>query len=293
MLPRLSIRPVSRVAWPATTLYADRGVIVLNKPPGLICQTSPSSQDVDPALPKDDFSQLLDDLKGVFDLPKQPYHVHRLDKATTGTLVLAKNDRVARELCGQFENRTVDKTYLALVRGGRKSFAETSGEIREPLDFADGYVSLGSTAKAKFAATDWELVGSSPKAPLSLLRLKLRTGLKHQLRVHLSHCLHTPILGDTVYTKSLIHQQIRAATTVPHNRLFLHASNISFHRYNKTGAKKRFLLGVTSPMPRDFLRICMDAGLGPFLDKKEVEGGLFADGEPVDNLPDVEGTWMT
>ena len=64
-------------------------------------------------------------------------------------------------------------------------------------------------------------------------------------------------------------------------------------RYNKVGPKKLFRLGVTSPMPQDFLRICMDAGLGPFLDKREVEGGLFADGELVDSLPSVEGTWMT
>lgn len=55
----------------------------------------------------------------------------------------------------------MDKTYLALVRGGRKSFTETNGEIREPLDFVGGHVSIGTSAKAKFAATDWELVGSS------------------------------------------------------------------------------------------------------------------------------------
>ena len=55
----------------------------------------------------------------------------------------------------------MEKTYLALVRGGRKSFTETNGKIREPLDIAGGYVSIGTSAKAKFAATDWELVGSS------------------------------------------------------------------------------------------------------------------------------------
>lgn len=82
-------------------------------------------------------------------------------QATTGALVLARTDRTARELSRQFESRTVEKTYLALVRGGRKSFAGTSGEIREPLDFNGGRVTLGISAKAKFAATDWELVGSS------------------------------------------------------------------------------------------------------------------------------------
>jgi len=75
--------------------------------------------------------------------------------------VLARTDRFARDLSRQFQTRMVEKTYLALVRGGRKSFSQTSGEIREALDFVDGRVSMGITAKAKFAATDWELLGSS------------------------------------------------------------------------------------------------------------------------------------
>jgi len=283
---------ISRAAWSKVTLYVDRGVIVLNKPPGLVCQTSQKEPSEDTIDSGDDFAAVLDDVKGLFNLLVTPYPVHRLDKATTGALVLARTDRVARELSRQFETRTVEKTYLALVRGGRKSFTDTSGEIREPLDFTAGRVSLGTSAKAKFAATDWELVGSSLKAPISLLRLKLRTGLKHQLRVHLAQCLHTPILGDTAHSASTVHERIRSGTKVPKDRLFLHASHLSFIGYKKTGLNKQFRLGITSPLPNDFLKICIDMGISAKLDKREVIGGLFADSEPVQEVPDVEGRWL-
>jgi len=277
-------------------LYVDRGVIVLNKPPGLVCQTSSSRAEVSDnsktEVVKDDFSVLLNDMKGIFDLQTTPYPVHRLDKATTGAFALARTDRFARELSRQFVARTVEKTYLALVRGGRKSFTESSGEIRQALDFVNGHASIGTTAKARFAATDWELLGSSSKAPISLLRLKLHTGLKHQLRVHLAHCLHTPILGDTIHSKSEVHEQIRASTKVPNDRLFLHASHLSFIRYKRTGENKRFRLGITSPLPSDFLKICVDMGISAKLNRREVTGGLFSDGEPVQELPEVEGRWL-
>ncbi|KIM89896.1 hypothetical protein PILCRDRAFT_812677 [Piloderma croceum F 1598] len=285
----------SRTPWSKVPLYIDRGVIVLNKPPGLVCQPSSTQneadQDEDEAV-RDDFTTLLNDVKGLFDLPTTPYSVHRLDKTTTGAFILARTDRTARELSRQFATRTVDKTYLALVRGGRKSFTETSGEIREPLDFVGGHVSIGTSAKAKFAATDWELVGSSSKAPISLLRLKLRTGLKHQLRLHLAQCLHTPILGDTIHSKSEVHERIRAGTKVPKDRMFLHASHLSFMRYKKTGLNKQFRLGVTSPLPVDFLKICVDMGISAKLEKREVTGGLFVDDEPVQEIQDVEGRWL-
>lgn len=83
-------------------------------------------------------------------------------QSTTGALVLAKNLVTARQLAQQFQTRTVSKTYLALVRGGAKSFPSKYGEIREALEInEDGRVSIGAACDAKFAATDWELIGSS------------------------------------------------------------------------------------------------------------------------------------
>jgi 23S rRNA-/tRNA-specific pseudouridylate synthase len=82
-------------------------------------------------------------------------------QATTGTLLLARSLASARQLSQQFQSRVVGKTYLALVRGGEKSFPARSGEIRDALEFSDGRVSIGESCAAKFAATDWELLASS------------------------------------------------------------------------------------------------------------------------------------
>lgn len=83
-------------------------------------------------------------------------------------MAFARTPSVARELSQQFQTKTVQKTYLALVRGGRKSFPDVRGEIREPLEFTNGRVSIGTSAQAKFAATDWELVGSSVRTQAKL-----------------------------------------------------------------------------------------------------------------------------
>jgi len=89
-------------------------------------------------------------------------HVLPSLQLTTGALVLAKNLVTARQLAQQFQTRTVSKTYLALVRGGAKSFPSKYGEIREALEInKEGRVSIGAACDAKFAATDWELIGSS------------------------------------------------------------------------------------------------------------------------------------
>jgi 23S rRNA-/tRNA-specific pseudouridylate synthase len=129
------------------------------------------------------------DLKQRLRLPDLPLPLHRLDKvssifliplppiligpcqriqSTTGTLVLARTPPVARALSQQFQIRDVHKTYLALVRGGELSFPGTSGEIRAPLKFTDGRVSLAGAKAGKMAATDWQLLGSSVRVAHSL-----------------------------------------------------------------------------------------------------------------------------
>ncbi|KAF8439877.1 pseudouridine synthase [Boletus edulis BED1] len=280
--------------WSRLAIYADRGIIVLNKPPYLVCQGS-DVQDGDDQKPRernaDKFNDLLLDLKDHFHLDKVPHTVHRLDKSTTGALVLAKNLAAARQLSQQFQNRSVGKTYLALVRGGEKSFQTRSGEIRDPLESDDGQVSISQSCRAKFAATDWELVASSPKAPLSLLKLTLHTGLKHQLRVHLAHSLQTPILGDPVYSRSPISDKIARTIRVPEHRLFLHASRLCFSRYRKTGPNKHFRLEVAAALPSDFVTLCKAADIP--LDEWDITGGLFVDGKPAGHeVPDLDGKWL-
>ncbi|KIK93591.1 hypothetical protein PAXRUDRAFT_828804 [Paxillus rubicundulus Ve08.2h10] len=289
------LRSIKRTAakdWSRLAIYADRSIIVLNKPPYLICQGSEKGEDQPPRERNvDKFNDLLSDLKDQFHLEKVPHTVHRLDKATTGALVLAKNLTAARQLSQQFRNRTIGKTYLALVRGGAQSFSAQSGEIRDPLESINGRVSISQSCNAKFAATDWELIASSPRVPLSLLRVKLHTGLKHQLRVHLAHSLHTPILGDPVYTRSAVSDKVARVIKVPENRIFLHASRLCLSRFRKAGPNKHFRLEVAAALPGDFVTLCKDTGIP--LKEWDVSGGMFVDGEPAgDEITDLDGRWL-
>ncbi|KAF7324349.1 Pseudouridine synthase [Mycena venus] len=287
--------------WSDRVLYVDRGVIVMNKPPGLVTQLDPSTTNTEGG----NLAKLLDDLKQCLELPIPPYRVHRLDKGTTGCLVLARTPNVAHDISGQFQKRTVDKTYLALVRGGSQSFPQRKGQIRTVLEFPNGRASivpqgeLQGSEEPKESKTDWELVASSPHLPLSLLRLKLLTGHKHQLRVHLAKILKTPILGDTLHSQSQPVEEIRDTFSLPTDRMFLHASQISFFRFRPVGGKKRFRLRLFAPLPQDFVEICSEAGI-PITEEERL-GGLFKsdtgkeeDFHPVldGEIPDVNGQWV-
>jgi len=231
------------------------------------------------------FHSLLQGLKDALGMSSPLYSVHRLDKYTTGSLILARTDRMARDLSSQFQNRTVEKTYLALARGGRQTFPARSGQIRNYIKYDDGNALIVPERAGKPAATDWELVASSTRAPISLLRLRLLTGLKHQLRVHLAEVLKAPILGDTAHSKT------EAMIDIPQNRLFLHSSRLSFFRYRSQGPNKRYRFGLTAPVPSDFRELCQALKIYP--EDKEVDGGVYGDDKEIteEELADLQGQW--
>nr|GAT43612.1 pseudouridine synthase [Mycena chlorophos] len=267
-----------------SVLYADRALVVLNKAPGLVIQSH-------------EFLDVLHDVKRRLRLAELPLRVHRLDKPTTGCLALARSKTHARELSTQFKQHIADKTYLAVVRGGLQSFGgRTKGTIRVPLQYDDGRASIVPLNAPKRedhreAVTDWELVASSSRLPLSLLRLNLRTGNKHQLRVHLTGGLQTPILGDTIHSHKPPTDEIRAALwklhpRPPEDRLFLHASALSFFRYRKAGPDRRFRVRVVAPVPNDFHQLCKEAQLP--LTETELRGGLFMQNKPYEEYEEVQ-----
>ncbi|KAH9961593.1 pseudouridine synthase [Russula dissimulans] len=315
----------------ATVLYVDRGVIVLNKPPGLESQgTSRSSTKAD--VKKDDgpgtrprvisaFDNVLDGLRLRYDLDANPYPIHRLDKGTTGALILARTKPLARELSRQFRTHNIEKTYLALVchdtpPGEFAKFPAKEGVITAPLSLhrrgrvrldapasptspqADSGPELGlrldrgDEVKVKAARTAWEVLASSDVVPLSLMRLHPDTGVKHQLRVHMAHVLGVPILGDPLYESTTSSPQVLERTGVPEGRLFLHASSISFWRYRRDGLRKRFRLTIAAPLPADFAKVCQDVNLS--LPEGVIEGGAFIDGERLegDGTTSEGGQWV-
>ncbi|KAH8115149.1 pseudouridine synthase [Phellopilus nigrolimitatus] len=310
---RLARRQGSRTSPRAVPLlYVDRGLIVINKPSGLVCQSDKTWKEArSPWLACHTKLQL----------DHEPTQIHRLDKHTTGALLLAKSTVHARSLAQQFQAHTIKKTYLAIVRGGRKSFLEAGrGTINTPLRIGLDRV-YEDAESGNPALTDWELLGSSDKVPLSLLRLSLHSGIKHQLRVHLANVLHAPILGDTYYSNkappreildiippgvSILPKKIVPAGTDAESaplrpeeegkpRVFLHAANVNLTRYRSSGPSKRLVLGITAPLPRDFLSICEAADLTRFLSPEYVQGGLKVDDEPVpldDEISGLEGKWL-
>lgn len=269
-------------------LYVDKRMVAINKAPGMDAQVG--------------ISQLLQDSvhpAGLGDGVETPSSntllpVHRLDKATTGCFIFARTPDMARELSRQFQQRSINKTYYAIVRAGRKSFEASKGVIDRPIEVsAEGFAKLSSSEGKhtdRVSQTEWELVGCSPILPLSLLKLRMLTGHKHQLRIHLSKFLHAPILGDGRHSvsrpKGSITNFLRTLE-IPESRLFLHCSSLGIMRYTKS--RKRLTVGIQAPFPEDFNRLLHHTRI-PF-DPELVRAKLFLDGQPlpIDTCQELDG----
>lgn len=222
---------------PLEILYEDADLAVLVKPSGLV---------VHPAVGNPDgtlVNALLHRFGGMSSIGgvDRPGIVHRLDKETSGLMVVARNDISHQSLSAQFADREVTKKYLAVIHGVSRA---ACGEIR--TDMGRHPVNRQKRAvlpdgQGKPAATDYQVlhVLQAGPAPTSLVCCHLHTGRTHQIRVHLHHLGH-PILGDPLYGNP--NRQPRAA------RLMLHAWFLSF-RHPGTNATLRF----NAPPPPEFL----------------------------------------
>jgi len=217
-------------AIPLEVLYEDEDLIVINKQAGLIVHPGAGQREhtlVNALLhhfPK------LSGIGGI----ERPGIVHRLDKETSGCLVAAKTDDAHRGLSKQFEQRAVEKIYLALVAGRLRKNAGTVEETigRHPVDRQR--MSTASR-RGRAAKTEYRVLSSSDK--ISLVECKLHSGRTHQVRVHLQHLGH-PVLGDKIYGK-------KHAKAFP--RQMLHAWKLGF-QHPRTLEWKSF----QAPLPTDF-----------------------------------------
>jgi 23S rRNA pseudouridine1911/1915/1917 synthase len=225
-------------AIPLTILFEDRDLIVLDKPAGLVVHPAPGNQDG--TLVNAVLAHAGEELSGIGG-EARPGIVHRLDKDTSGVMVVAKSERAHTALSAAFASRDLDREYLALVWGLPTA---TAGEVEAPIGRhpTDRKRMAVVTRGGKTALTRWRLERAFGTAA-ALLRCKLATGRTHQIRVHLSHIGH-PIMGDPVYlrrtpaTARLLPETAReAALAFP--RQALHAETLGF-RHPVTGQALSF-----------------------------------------------------
>jgi len=224
---------------PLDVLFEDEDIIVINKPAGLTVH--PGAGQREHTLVNALLSHCVS-LSGIGG-KERPGIVHRLDKETSGCLVVAKNDIAHRELSKQFAARTVEKIYLALVTGKlRKPAGVIEEKIgRHPVHRQRMRV---TSLRGRTAKTEYRVICSSEQA--SLIECRLHSGRTHQIRVHLHHLGHA-VLGDKVYAA-------RFAKNFP--RQMLHAWKLGFH-HPRTGELKNF----EAPSPADFKQAVRAVGM--------------------------------
>jgi 23S rRNA pseudouridine1911/1915/1917 synthase len=230
---------------PLAILHEDRDLIVVNKPAGMVVHPAPGNYSgtlVNALLAHSP------DIQGIGG-ELRPGIVHRLDKETSGAIVVAKNSKAHQSLSDQFQSRQIEKGYLAVVHG---EVAECNAVIqlaigRHPVDRKK--MSIHSH-RPREAETRWRVKAVYPQA--TLLALELLTGRTHQIRVHVAAKGH-PIVGDGVYRhKSIEKRMSKPLTSVDRllsrvQRQMLHAWRLSLD-HPVSGERLQF----TAPLPTDF-----------------------------------------
>lgn len=213
---------------PLTVLYEDEDIAVIDKPAGMV---------VHPGVAQESGTlvhALLARYPQLVDLQHDPLAegrmgiVHRLDKDTSGLLVTALHKDALLHLMAQFQRRTVDKAYLALLERTPKTVTGTINAAigRDPRQRKR----MGVRSDGKEAITEFEVLDTAFRDGRALVRLRILTGRTHQIRVHMAF-IGCPVVGDTVYG----YRKQRVGL----KRNFLHAAQLSFE-HPRTGERKQF-----------------------------------------------------
>lgn len=226
---------------PLDILYQDADIVIVNKPCGLVVHPAAGNED---GTLVNALMYHVKDLSGIGG-EMRPGIVHRLDKDTSGLILIAKNDRAHAVMSEQFKARTMEKHYRAVAYG---HFKEEGGLIdapiaRHPVDRKKMAIVPGG----KPSQTEWRIIERLNGA--TYLDVHLLTGRTHQIRVHMQSVGH-PLMGDAIYAPNLRHP-----VHIP--RLMLHAYSLSF-AHPSTGER----MTICAPIPQAFdqtvdkLRIC-------------------------------------
>jgi 23S rRNA pseudouridine1911/1915/1917 synthase len=223
-------------------LYQDADVIVVDKPAGMVVH--PAAGHASGTL-VNALLHHVDDLSGIGG-EKRPGIVHRLDRGTSGLMVVAKHDAAHEELARQFQDREVEKEYIALVWGVVQAGRRIDAPIgRDPVNRKK----MSAKARRSREAVTRILRAEHLNPAVTLAQLAIHTGRTHQIRVHLSAIGH-PIVGDSLYGG--VHRRVPGdLRAVLHlERPFLHAARLVF-KHPVDNRRMEF----TSPLPDDLQRV--------------------------------------
>lgn len=237
--------PVPGEAIPLSIVYEDDDIVVIDKPAGLVVHPAPGH---DSGTLVNALVHHFEELAEVDDAPDRPGIVHRIDKDTSGLLVIARSTAAMAGLQPQFADHTAHRRYRAVVYGPRLADAGTIETLfgRHPRDrkrFS------GRVSEGRRACTRWRVLARGEA--LAVVELALETGRTHQIRVHLSEHKH-PIVADPIYGRpapkhggaGAVGRELAAARRMP--RLALHAAELGFVHPTR-GEAMRF----ASPDPAD------------------------------------------
>ncbi len=218
VLPEVKESEIVAQEIPLDIIYEDDDMLAINKPADMVVHPSPGHSEGTLVNAVLGYCPNLEGVGG----ERRPGIVHRLDKETSGLILVAKNDLALRHLQRQFKRRTIKKTYLALVEG----------HVQPPQALVDApigrdpnhrqrmaVIAPGSSARSRRAQTEYQLLRIY--GDYSLLECYPRTGRTHQIRVHLAFA-GFPIVGDTTYGRRKQRLEL--------DRHFLHASALTFER---------------------------------------------------------------
>ena len=225
---------------PLDILFEDKSLLVLNKPAGLVVH--PAAGHEEHTLVNALLHHCAGSLSGIGGVAR-PGIVHRLDKETSGCLVVAKNDETHLALSEQFSERRVKKIYHAIVCG---QLSRESGEIRAAIARHASHrkrMAAANDDAGRAAHTSWRVLEKLNHA--ALVEAQIHTGRTHQIRVHFQHIGH-PLVGDETYG-ARPNARLKELTNYAAPRVLLHARELSFV-HPRTDKSMRF----EAPLPEDF-----------------------------------------
>ena len=236
---------------PLDIVYEDKDIVVVNKPAGMVVHPTDHGAHVSGTLVNAVLHHCKKSLSGIGG-EMRPGIVHRLDKDTSGLIIVAKNDKAHHHIAEQIQNRTVTKRYITLLKG---HLSPKEGSIEAPLEkiHGDQDMRVSGRKAAKYALTHYKVqkyIGN-----YSLVEVQIVTGRTHQIRVHFAAIGH-PVCGDSMYGTSLRSEtrnpklEIRNDSESLFKRQFLHAEYLKFRL-----PKNNEWIELKAPMPEDLKEI--------------------------------------